>query len=95
MITPKIEFPSVEYLKNQNPFSGSAEGFNFKLFPQKETLLVKIWYGINYLDESELASEQEFPFDEEGTAAAFAWIEKQQADYCKKQQSSGVPDHNP
>lgn len=81
MAIPKIEFPSAEYLQNQNPYSGSTGEFNFKIFPQKDTMLVKIWYGPNYLDRAELAAEQEFPGDDEGIADAFNWILKQQAEY--------------
>ena len=44
-------------------------------------MLVKIWYGPNYLDRAELAAEQEFPGDDEGIADAFNWILKQQAEY--------------
>ncbi|MGI5960093.1 MAG: hypothetical protein ACOX60_11865 [Massiliimalia sp.] len=77
----KLDLESFEFFAFGNISSGSDGGFNFKVFPSKEDMTVKIWYGSLCIDKSEIAAEQTFPLTEEGYEQLCQWVTQQQQQF--------------
>ncbi len=71
-----LAVPSLEYLKNQNIFSGSYQNYNFKIFPKGEVMTVAVWFGRFCYDKSEITNTEEFTINLEGYQQMIAWIEQ-------------------
>ncbi len=63
------------YYQCQNTFTGSLNGFNYKIIPNKEEATVQIWHGKKCSELSEIEQEKVFRLDEEGFKKLIAWLE--------------------
>lgn len=77
----EIEVPNFEIIDFKNIYSGSFRNINYKIFPDKETVKVVIWEGMNCLDESEISEEKEFIWGREGYNEMIEYIYSQLVRY--------------
>lgn len=80
----ELNLESFEYFQFGNITSGSDGNFNFKVFPSKEDMTVKIWYGPYCLDKSQLHCQETFPLTEEGYEQMCRWVIGEQEKYYKR-----------
>lgn len=73
-----FDLPRLDYFEAGNGYSGNWEGFNYRIFNEKENLRAIVWYGPNCSDKSEVAAEQSFSIDQEGLERIHQWLEEQQ-----------------
>jgi hypothetical protein len=79
-----FDLPVFEYYGNGGSYSGCRRGtgkddFNYHIFVNKnddgKEIIVKIWYGIYNLENSEENSSEKFTFDEAGLLGAYDCID--------------------
>ena len=73
----------LDYFTSQNPFSGSRGGFNYKIVPKGEEVLVFTWYGRNCSAKSQIEAETTFPLVEESRPLVCQWLDEQYLVYDK------------
>ena len=88
----RFRFPHVDYFEAGNGYSGSCEELRYKLFNQKETLLVKVWVGPYCLEKSRVLVSREFPITEEGIEGMASWLEEQYRFRFQLMQAPEEPD---
>ncbi|MDD2956211.1 MAG: hypothetical protein PHD67_07840 [Oscillospiraceae bacterium] len=75
-----FDIPRLDYFQFWNEFTGSWQGFNYRLMPEKgeePCLKASVWQGLWCSSKSEMAAEQAFPLTEEGLEQMIAWLEEQ------------------
>ena len=93
MSTTDFSLPGIQFFINENPYSGSYKGMNYKVCPIKADaekdidshIEVKVWYGMLCSDLAEMAATADFPLDRDGLSAVVAWLREQYAAYAEKQ----------
>lgn len=58
-----------------NKFSGSLNGFNYRIDPADNALKVITWHGMLCSRKAEIESRSEFPLTEEGFEQMVQWLE--------------------
>ena len=72
-----MELPMLDFLREQNPYTGNEGDFRYKLQPEGETL--RVWayqtWCLEYCREHGLMlGEAEFPLDAGGLEQAAGWL---------------------
>lgn len=69
--------PLLHYFESGNIFSGSYKNKRYKVFPDGENMLCKVWLGDYCLEITppEQISENTFPVTQEGRQAMIDWLE--------------------
>lgn len=69
--------PLLHYFESSNIFSGSYKNKRYKVFPDGENMLCKVWLGEYCLEVTppEQVSENTFPITQEGRQAMIDWLE--------------------
>ena len=63
------------YYQCQNTFTGSLNGFNYKIIPNKEEITALIWYGNICSELAHIDKEKTFKLDEDGFGQLIKWLE--------------------
>lgn len=84
-----IEIPPLEYLFNNsyfiNIYTGSKNGFNYKIIPNKDKeITVLIWEGIYCCENSQIKKRETFNLDEQGHKQMIDFIIKELKEYQTK-----------
>lgn len=63
----EFNFPSYEYIKSGNIYTGSKKDKNYKIYYDKNSdkIIAKIWEGRNCIEKSEIKEELKAEFNEE------------------------------
>ena len=82
--------PTNTYFDSGNKLTGSRNGMNYKMTPQKEEkeIRVQIWYGEWNLEHSDLIASRLFPMTQESMAAIEQWLYEQYDVYLETPQAS-------
>ena len=82
--TLQIALPHFDYMSQKNTYSGSQGTFRYKFFPGENADGEKVLNAAVYADncyevelEAGRVTLKEFPYSEEGTREAEAWIREQ------------------
>lgn len=82
--TLRISLPHFDYMSQKNTYSGSQGRFRYKFFPGENGDGEKVLNAAVYADncyeveaEAGRVTAKEFPYSEEGTREAEAWIREQ------------------
>ncbi len=76
-----FDMRNLYYYQCGNIFTGSLNGFNYKIIPDKEEATVQIWHGNLCSELAEIEQEKTFKLDDEGFKELVNWLE----DEYKKQ----------
>ncbi len=76
-----FDLRNLYYYQSGNIFTGSLNGFNYKLIPDKENITALIWHGNLCSELAEIEQQKEFKLDENGFKEMINWLE----DEYKKQ----------
>ncbi|MBC3515596.1 hypothetical protein H8K20_04175 [Neobittarella massiliensis] len=90
-ITP-ITLPNFAYFESDNVYTGSQQGFRFRVEPQNGQFAACVWYGPYCQEKSEIVASQTFPLDESGRQQAADWLTEQVAAYLQKVSEGTQPD---
>ncbi|MBQ3566321.1 MAG: hypothetical protein IJA12_04000 [Oscillospiraceae bacterium] len=76
-----FDLRNLYYYQSGNIFTGSLNGFNYKIIPDKENITALIWHGNLCSELAEIEQQKEFVLDENGFKEMINWLE----DEYKKQ----------
>ena len=65
------------WYKSKNHSSGNIGNFSYRIFPQKDSLLVSYWIGIYCYTSTKEKIEQEFPLSVEGLEQGWRWLKQE------------------
>lgn len=73
-----MEIPKYFLFSEGGIYSGGKydKSFNYKIIPEKDKLIVSVWFGKNCLDKTDNAETKEFEHNEESFKEAVKWIEE-------------------
>jgi len=77
-----FDLRNLYYYQSGNIFTGSLNGFNYKIIPQKENITVQIWHGNLCSELAEIETEKTYPLDETGFKELITFLENE---YKKEQ----------
>lgn len=77
MAESEFGIPDIPYFRAKNIFSGSLQGFNYKIWPKDEGLKAAVWVGPYCYEKSEEAASGVFPMDPSGRAELLRWLSEQ------------------
>ena len=63
------------YYQNNNIFTGSLKGFNYKIIPEKDKITVQTWHGNLCSELAEIEHNESFDMTQEGFDNMIAWLE--------------------
>lgn len=72
-----FDLRNLYYYQCQNTFTGSLNGFNYKIIPDKEEIKALIWHGNVCSELAEIENEKIFKLDEEGFKELIEWLESE------------------
>lgn len=58
-----------------NIFTGSLNGFNYKIVPDSDTLNAMIWHGELCSELAKMEQEKKFPLTQDGFGQMIVWLE--------------------
>lgn len=73
------------WYKAKNHNSGNIGNFNYRIFPEKDSLLVSYWIGIYCYASTKEKFEQKFPLSAQGLEQGWLWLEQEFSKCDKKQ----------
>ena len=82
--------PTITDFDSGNKLTGSRNGMNYKMTPQKEEkeIRVQVWYGEWNLEHSDLIASRLFPMTQESMALIEQWLYEQYDVYMETPQAS-------
>jgi hypothetical protein len=63
------------FYQSGNSFTGSLDGFNYKIEPQKDVFKAMTWSGKLCSELDVMDNENKFPFTEDGFKDMIKWLE--------------------
>ncbi len=72
-----FDMRNLYYYQCGNIFTGSLNGFNYKIVPDKEQATVQIWHGNLCSDLAKIEQEKTFRLDDEGFKELVIWLENE------------------
>ena len=70
-----FDLRNLYYYKSGNSFTGSLNGFNYKIIPGSDHIIAQFWHGMLCSDAAEIKQEKQFSFDEAGFDEMIKWLE--------------------
>ncbi|WMJ22171.1 hypothetical protein RBG61_09180 [Paludicola sp. MB14-C6] len=68
---------TIEFYKNKNTFTGSANDFNYRISTDSENFKVEIWKGYLCYNKSEILNQELFSLSEDGFKQIPVWLQEQ------------------
>lgn len=72
-----FDLRNLYYYQSGNIFTGSLNGFNYKIIPDKENITALIWHGNLCSELAEIEQQKEFRLDENGFKDMINWLEEE------------------
>jgi hypothetical protein len=72
-----FDLPLLDYFQFGNEFTGSWQGFQYKIVPEEGLLKAAVWEGPWCSEKSRMTAEEGFPLTGEGLEDMIAWLEQQ------------------
>lgn len=85
MKSEHFDIPAHDYFTSKNIFTGSLKSFNYKLTPDESIVKGVIWVGKLCCEKSKIATEQDFPLDQQVTQNILVWLEQQYAEFSTQE----------
>lgn len=63
------------FYQSGNTFTGSLNGFNYKIIPDSDKLKVLTWHGMLCSELAEIERENDFPMTQDGFDEMIKWLE--------------------
>ena len=70
-----FDLRNLYYYKSGNSFTGSLNGFNYKIIPGSDHITAQFWHGMLCSDAAEIKQEKQFSFDEAGFDEMIKWLD--------------------
>ena len=72
-----FDIPGIAYFESKNPFTGSLNGFRFRLAPDGEEIHIAVWTEDLCFEKCTVEKEQIVPLTAQGLEEGIKWLEQQ------------------
>lgn len=79
MASSEFSIPDLPYFRAKNIFSGSLQGFQYKIWPRDGGLTAAVWNGPFCFEQTQDTVTQSFPMDADGREQLLCWLSEQKA----------------